>query len=125
MTRVERVIVAELRRGGTTPPPYATMRLAEMLRLWADRLAGPFIKPSRDRPPCDMAFDTNRPPWGVADGGISATPIGRPLPSVQGRALGEEVELFLSTFVNKAITGSSCRCRARLTKVEWLSDVNR
>ena len=34
-------------------------------------------------------------------GGISATPIGRPLPSVQGRALGEEVELFLSTFVNK------------------------
>src|SRR5262252_7388626 len=34
-------------------------------------------------------------------GGISATPIGRPLPSVQGGALGEEVELFLSTFVNK------------------------
>jgi MraZ protein len=34
-------------------------------------------------------------------GGTSATPIGRPLPSVQGRALGEEVELFLSTFVNK------------------------
>jgi MraZ protein len=28
-------------------------------------------------------------------------PIGRPLPSVHGRALGEEVELFLSTFVNK------------------------
>ena len=30
-----------------------------------------------------------------------AAPIGRPLPSVQGRALGEEVELFLSTYVNK------------------------
>jgi MraZ protein len=28
-------------------------------------------------------------------------PIGRPLPSVHGRALGEEVELFFSTFVNK------------------------
>ena len=26
---------------------------------------------------------------------------GRPLPSVRGRALGEKVELFLSTFVNK------------------------
>lgn len=34
-------------------------------------------------------------------GGTSAAPIGRPLPSVHGRALGEEVELFLSTFVNK------------------------
>src|SRR5258708_33923557 len=34
-------------------------------------------------------------------GGTSEAPIGRPLPSVQGRALGEEVELFLSTFVNK------------------------
>jgi transcriptional regulator MraZ len=34
-------------------------------------------------------------------GGTSAVPIGRPLPSVQGRALGEEVALFLSTFVNK------------------------
>ena len=34
-------------------------------------------------------------------GGTSAVPIGRPLPSVHGRALGEEVELFLSTFVNK------------------------
>ena len=34
-------------------------------------------------------------------GGTSAVPIGRPLPSVQGRALGEEVELFFSTFVNK------------------------
>ena len=41
MTRLERVIVAELQRAGTTPPPYATMRLVEMLRLWADRLAGP------------------------------------------------------------------------------------
>jgi transcriptional regulator MraZ len=28
-------------------------------------------------------------------------PIGRPLPSVHGRALGEEVDLFFSTFVNK------------------------
>jgi MraZ protein len=34
-------------------------------------------------------------------GGNSAAPSGRPLPSVHGRALGEEVELFLSTFVNK------------------------
>jgi len=34
-------------------------------------------------------------------GGISAAPIGRPLPSVQGRALGEKVDLFFSTFVNK------------------------
>jgi MraZ protein len=34
-------------------------------------------------------------------GGTSAASIGRPLPSVHGRALGEEVELFLSTFVNK------------------------
>jgi MraZ protein len=34
-------------------------------------------------------------------GGTSEAPIGRPLPSVHGRALGEEVELFLSTFVNK------------------------
>jgi MraZ protein len=34
-------------------------------------------------------------------GGISAAPIGRPLPSVHGRALGEKVELYLSTFVNK------------------------
>jgi MraZ protein len=34
-------------------------------------------------------------------GGTSAVPIGRPLPSVQGRALGEKVALFLSTFVNK------------------------
>jgi len=34
-------------------------------------------------------------------GGNSAVPIGRPLPSVHGRALGEEVELFFSTFVNK------------------------
>src|ERR1700757_2114319 len=41
-------------------------------------------------------------PWtGTADGGNSAVPIGRPLPSVHGRALGEEVELFLSTYVNK------------------------
>src|ERR1700757_652897 len=41
-------------------------------------------------------------PWtGTADGGNSAVPIGRPLPSVHGRALGEEVELFFSTFVNK------------------------
>jgi MraZ protein len=28
-------------------------------------------------------------------------PIGRPLPSVHGRALGEEVALFMSTYVNK------------------------
>ena len=34
-------------------------------------------------------------------GGTSAASIGRPLPSVRGRALGEEVELFLSTYVNK------------------------
>src|SRR5271157_3908646 len=34
-------------------------------------------------------------------GGTSAVSIGRPLPSVRGRALGEEVELFLSTYVNK------------------------
>ena len=34
-------------------------------------------------------------------GGTVAAPIGRPLPSVQGRALGEVVELFLSTYVNK------------------------
>ena len=41
MTRVERIIVAELQRAGNTPPPSATMRLVELLRLWADRLAGP------------------------------------------------------------------------------------
>ena len=41
-------------------------------------------------------------PWtGTAVGGNEAGPIGRPLPSVHGRALGEKVELFLSTFVNK------------------------
>src|ERR1700756_4148438 len=34
-------------------------------------------------------------------GGTSAVPIGRPLPSVQGRALGEQVALFMSTYVNK------------------------
>ena len=34
-------------------------------------------------------------------GGTSAVPIGRPLPSVHGRALGEEVALFMSTYVNK------------------------
>src|SRR5260370_13091555 len=34
-------------------------------------------------------------------GGTSEASIGRPLPSVQGRALGEEVDLFFSTFVNK------------------------
>jgi len=34
-------------------------------------------------------------------GGNSAVPIGRPLPSVHGRALGEKVDLFFSTFVNK------------------------
>ena len=34
-------------------------------------------------------------------GGNSAALSGRPLPSVRGRALGEKVELFLSTFVNK------------------------
>jgi MraZ protein len=34
-------------------------------------------------------------------GGTSATSIGRPLPSVRGRALGEEVALFMSTYVNK------------------------
>jgi MraZ protein len=34
-------------------------------------------------------------------GGTSAAPIGRPLPSVRGRALGEEVAMFLSTYVNK------------------------
>jgi MraZ protein len=34
-------------------------------------------------------------------GGTSAASIGRPLPSVHGRALGEEVALFMSTFVNK------------------------
>ena len=42
-------------------------------------------------------------PWtgGCRSGGNSAAPIGRPLPSVHGRALGEKVALFLSTFVNK------------------------
>ena len=39
--------------------------------------------------------------WGAVDGGTSAAPIGRPLPSVHGRALGEEVALFMSTYVNK------------------------
>jgi MraZ protein len=34
-------------------------------------------------------------------GGTSAASIGRPLPSVHGRALGEEVALFMSTYVNK------------------------
>jgi MraZ protein len=34
-------------------------------------------------------------------GGTSAASIGRPLPSVLGRALGEEVALFMSTHVNK------------------------
>jgi MraZ protein len=34
-------------------------------------------------------------------GGTSAASNGRPLPSVHGRALGEEVALFLSTYVNK------------------------
>jgi MraZ protein len=34
-------------------------------------------------------------------GGRSATPIGPPLAESPGRALGEEVELFLSTYVNK------------------------
>jgi transcriptional regulator MraZ len=34
-------------------------------------------------------------------GGTSAALYGRPLPSVHGRALGEEVALFLSTYVNK------------------------
>jgi MraZ protein len=34
-------------------------------------------------------------------GGTSAAPIGRPLPSVRGRALGEVVALFMSTYVNK------------------------
>ena len=34
-------------------------------------------------------------------GGTSAVPLGRPLPSVHGRALGEEVALFMSTYVNK------------------------
>jgi MraZ protein len=34
-------------------------------------------------------------------GGNSAVSIGRPLPSVHGRALGEKVEPFLSTYVNK------------------------
>src|SRR6516162_7075314 len=34
-------------------------------------------------------------------GETSAVPIGRPLPSVHGRALGEEVALFMSTYVNK------------------------
>jgi Protein of unknown function (DUF3102) len=41
MTRVERVIVEELRCGGPTPPPYATRRFVDMLRLWADRLDRP------------------------------------------------------------------------------------
>src|SRR5215468_9879425 len=41
-------------------------------------------------------------PWtGDAEGGRSATPIGPPLAESPGRALGEEVELFLSTYVNK------------------------
>jgi MraZ protein len=34
-------------------------------------------------------------------GGTSAASIGRPLSSVHGRALGEEVALFMSTYVNK------------------------
>ena len=34
-------------------------------------------------------------------GGTSAVSIGRPLPSVHGRALGELVALFMSTYVNK------------------------
>lgn len=34
-------------------------------------------------------------------GGTSAASIGRPLPSVHGRALGEPVALFMSTYVNK------------------------
>ena len=34
-------------------------------------------------------------------GGNAAVPIGRPLLSVHGRALGEKVDLFFSTFVNK------------------------
>src|SRR5215471_16055936 len=34
-------------------------------------------------------------------GGRSAAPIGPPLAERPGRALGEEVELFLSTYVNK------------------------
>jgi DUF3102 family protein len=41
MTRVQRVIVEELQRGGATPPPYATKRFVDMLRLWADRLDRP------------------------------------------------------------------------------------
>jgi hypothetical protein len=41
MTRVQRVIVEELRCGGPTPPPYATKRFVDMLRLWADRLDRP------------------------------------------------------------------------------------
>ena len=41
MTRVQRVIVEELQRGGPTPPPYATKRFVDMLRLWADRLDRP------------------------------------------------------------------------------------
>jgi MraZ protein len=34
-------------------------------------------------------------------GGTSASSLGRPLPSVRGRALGEVVALFMSTYVNK------------------------
>src|ERR1700751_4294838 len=34
-------------------------------------------------------------------GGRSATPIGPPLAESPGRALGGEVELFLSTYMNK------------------------
>ncbi len=34
-------------------------------------------------------------------GGTSAVSFGRPLPSVHGRALGERVALFMSTYVNK------------------------
>ena len=34
-------------------------------------------------------------------GELRRYPVGRPLPSVRGRALGEEVALFMSTFVNK------------------------
>src|SRR5215469_1720384 len=41
-------------------------------------------------------------PWtALRMGGTSAVPIGRPLPRVHGRALGEEVALFMSTYVNK------------------------
>src|ERR1700758_3041436 len=42
-------------------------------------------------------------PWSGAADGVKVWQrlSGRPLPNVHGRALGEKVELFLSTFVNK------------------------